>query len=546
MFYKLQLILKAFSKKERLAFLAALLVFAVSLVSLSIIFINGRTKLVPIAGGRHIEGVVGQPVFINPVLSAMSEPDGDLIQLVFAGVSDLLDTNEIENDGKIWKVRIKGDLFWQDGAPLTADDLIFTIKAIQDPALNSPHFSAWKGARVERISVREIKITLPSKYVYFENTLRNLRPIPKHIFENTAFPNMKLAKFNLEPVASGPFKFSKIKKEDSGFISQYELVPNEKYFGQKPYLEGFEFRFYPNDNDLIEAFNSGEVDALSGIDPQRISEVKAPRNTFRFSMPRYFAVFINSASRPVLKSKDFRRALNLATDKNKIIETAFAGFAVLANGPLTEEMEGYWENNEAGYFDRQKAAEELAALGWENNNGALEKDGEKLSLTLTVPDIAFLKKTAEEIKNEWGQIGLALEIKTVSPENFYEEVLADRNYELLLFGNVYGANPDLFSFWHSSEKFHPGLNLSLFDNSTVDKLIEETRTMTSPAGRINNLARAQATIEDEQPAIFLASSEFIYLAEKSLTGPAGDFIPLPSARFKNISDWYVKTARVFK
>lgn len=545
MFYKLKLILKSFSGKERLSFFAALFVFAVSLIALVVFFVNKNTELVAVAGGQYVEGVVGQPTFINPVLSAASEVDGDLIALVFADVSSLLDTEEIENDGKVWRVRIKGDVVWQDGAPLTVDDIIFTIKAIQSPELNSPLLAAWKGAKAERVSSREVKITLPSRYVYFENTLRNLRPIPKHIFENTAFSNLKLAVFNLEPIASGPFKFASLKKEDSGFISRYGLLANEKYFGRKPNLERFEFRFYPNEDDLIEAFNNGEVDGFGGVSPQKISLARAPHNLYRSAMPRYFAIFLNAAANPLLKDKKFRQALALAVDKNAVISNAFAGFAGPAFGPLVKGMEGY-EESAAADFDRQKSLDSFAELGWDKDNGLLKSKDSDLKLILTVPEIDYLKKAAEEIKKSWAEIGLPLEIKAVGLENFYEEALAGRNYELLLFGNIYGSNPDLFSFWHSSEKFHPGLNLSLFDDKDVDNLIEETRTILSAEGRFNNLTRLQATIASQQPAIFLASPEFVYVSKKSLGGYNENFLPLPSFRFRNISEWYVKTARVFK
>ncbi len=547
-------IFKNLSWTERWIFIAACLIFVTSSIFIAVNLLYQDTDLVPIAGGEYIEGLISQPTFINPVLAGSNGSDRDLIELVFSDLLDLTENYKVDESSRTWNIRLKENLLWDDGQPITSDDAIFTIKTIQDSDSRSPLFSMWQEVKSERVSEREIKLILPESYAFFENTLKELKIIPTHIFGSIPAANFRLSDFNLEPIGSGPFKFLSFQKERSGFISEYQLIRNEYYFGQKPYLEKIVFKFYQDEEELIKAFNSGTIGGFGGLNQKNIYKINISHQTFEIRMPRYYAIFFNSYSQDVLKDKNVRLALNYATDRKKIIEKVFDNRALSVEGPLVAGMEGYAaEIYPKENFSLEKASQILEASGWQLNPGGIrernfDKQVKRLEFDLTVPEIPFLVETANLIREDWSKIGVKLNLIVHSPQEINDEIIKTRNYQMIIFGNIFGNgdSPDLYSFWHSSERFYPGLNLALYENKTADALIQSIRKTLNNLKRQADLSSLQSIIIQDYPAIFLFSPHYLYISKNWLKGFDERFIPSTSGRFQNVEKWYVKTARVFK
>jgi len=175
-------IILALTRKERIIFIGALIVLLVSTITYGVIIAQTKTYKVAAEGGEFKEGLVGQPVFINPVIPT-TEVDRDIARIIFSSVSEVADSIKRSDDGKSWNVRLKENVFWHDGERLTADDVIFTLETIQDPDSRSPLHASFQGVAAERVSELEIQFVLQNTYVFFENDhLKNLRIIPEHIF----------------------------------------------------------------------------------------------------------------------------------------------------------------------------------------------------------------------------------------------------------------------------------------------------------------------------------------------------------------------------
>lgn len=552
-------IFKNLSKTEQLIFICAALAFIVAGTFFGVNFIYQNSALEPVSGGEYVEGVLGQPSFINPVLAADSGSDRDLSEILFSNLSDLMENHKMSGNGKIWNVRLKDNIFWDDKEVITSDDIILTIKTIQDPDSRSSQASMWQGVLAERVSEREVKITLPSAYVFFEATLRDLKVIPKHIFGSIPAANLRLSDYNFEPVGDGPFRYDSMVKERSGFISQYQLVRNERYFGDKPYLDKIIFKFYQNEDDLTKAFNAGLIDGVGGLNQKGLSQIGINHQTFELHMPRYYAIFFNQSANGILKDKNIRLALDYATDKTKIIDSVFNGQAMATNGPLVLGMAGYDAKVESQQddFSLDKAGEILSSNGWQlNSDGVAEKFVNKqpqdLEFTLILPDVPALQETANIIKDNWQKIGVKLNLSVRPSDEINSQIIQTRNYEMLLWGNIFENydSPDLSSFWHSSERFYPGLNLTLYQNSAADNLLQGIRVDFNAERRQAELSSLQSLIIADQPVVFLFSPNYIYVTINSLNGFDGStekkFIASANERFKDIEKWYVKTARVFK
>ncbi len=493
--------------------------------------------MVPAFGGTYIEGIVGQPALINPV-NASSEVDQDLVTILFSNLLQLTESYRISDDNRTWIISLKKDLLWDDGQKLTADDVVFTIQTIQDPNANSPAYNDWRDVLVERLDENEIRLTLKTPYAFFMDNLKALRPIPKHIFADIPITNFRLSNYNLEPVGSGPYKYFSFEKERSGFITKYQFEINPKFHGEKPYIENLSFRFFNNTDDLINSLNQGSTMAVGGLDIDVIEKIKRDTEKFQINIPRYYALFFNlSDASPLIRNKEVRWALSLATDKNKIVSSALHNGAMIINGPIFPGLEGYnQEFYKKDTFDIEEAKKTLAGAGLKSTS----------TIDLVVPRISFLTDTANIIKENWEVLGLKVNLITVDPSEVVSQYIKTRNYSAIIFGNILKSNPDIHSFWHSNERFYPGLNLSLYNNKEVDSLLESIQKENSPSTRQKKLTSLQQKITEDQPAIFLFSPSYYYMTTKNLNGFKPSFLASANDRFTDINKWYLKTTRKFK
>ncbi len=169
-----------------------------------------------------------------------------------------------------------------------------------------------------------------------------------------------------------------------------------------------------------------------------------------------------------------------------------------------------------------------------------------LELTITVPQIDFLTKTADILQQQWQAAGIKLNIVTQPADQIGASTIKNRDYEMLLYGNVLGRSSDLFSFWHSSERFYPGLNLAIYNNKSADSLIESIRQNLDPDSRTQQFNTLLSTIVGDYPAVFLYSPDYLYIASKNLHGLDSGFIAEPADIWRIAGKWYLNTARVLK
>lgn len=639
---------RVLNKKEKVLFSSFFLCFFSSLIFLIAFIYLDETEAIPAKGGIYKEGVVGQPRFINPVL-ASSDVDRDLIELLFAGlmkynekgelVPDLAESYKIKEAGRICEVTLKKDIFWQDGQEITSDDVVFTIKTIQDPEYKSPEIVNWTGIIVEKISDRKIIFRLEKPYFPFPEKL-TLKIIPEHIFKEIAIENFALASYNLQgPVGSGPFKLKDLKFDKLGKINSLTLVRNENYYGQTPYLNQISILFFEERNKLYEAFKRKEIDGLVISDPKKVSELEGRKTRLeQASMPRYFAVFFNQKSNELLEKTETRKALILATNKAEIIQQTINGRGEVVNSPSLPGIYGFNHPPQTTEFDLEKAENLLQQIGLQKKDGKLiqqtvpqfhfetrlekgskgqevedlqkclkklpdiypsgkitgyfgeetetaiikfqekyredildpwefeqgtgvvsETTRKKLNevcnpsseesgikLTLVTVDQPFLLETAGMLKEQWEKLGFEVGVQTYNFNELSRSIIRPRQYEMLLFGEILGLIPDPFSFWHSSRIEEPGLNLSLYQNEKVDKLLEGARESRSHKDFQSKLEEFQNILLSDSPALFLYRPDFNYLLLEKIKGASLGLLAEPCKRFSNVENWYIKTKRVWK
>jgi len=550
------------SPVERKILKAALIVLIFCLVYFLIKWYYTSTILVPEDGGTLREGLSSQPTSLNPILS-QNEVDQDLASLVFSGIlksdgkggleNDLADSVERSDDGKIWTVKLRQDVFWQDGQQLTADDVLFTIQAIQDQESRSPWRLSWQGVEVKKFNDFTVIFELKNPFAFFEEKLKQ-KIIPQHIFGNIPLTNLYLSDYNFQPVGSGPYIFEKFEKGKSGFINYYQFKANPNYFLSRPHIDKLVIKFYKSEPELITAFNHREIDLLSGLNIRSLDSIKRGFKEDDVTLPRYFAVFFNQSISKVLSDKNVRYALNYAVDRLELIDKVFQGKAQSVEGPILAGMIGYDPELKFEY-SLDKAASILAKDGWsdENGDGILEKKLNKndsaatpLSFKLVSPESPALIEAASLLKNQWAKIGANVDIQIVSALELQQNYLEPRVYDALIYGNVLNQNPDPFQFWHSSQKFHPGFNLALYENAAVDKVLEDFRQIFDSQLQAADLRKFQSFILADAPAVFLFNPQYPIISAKNVYLTEMSRLNIAAERYFDVQDWYVQTRRAFK
>lgn len=558
-------IIRNFSLKEKIIFFSLAVILATGSLALLWKINNIFLREIPASGGTLTEGIIGTPRFINPIL-AISDADRDMVSLIYSGllrpdnkgslIPDLAEKFEISRDGLSYTFTLKPDLVWQDGKPITSDDIIFTIQQAKDPNIKSPRRASWEGVEIEKLGDLSIRFSLEKPYVPFlENA--SIGILPKHIWKEAMSDQMSFSEFNIKPIGSGPYKIKKINKNSSGIITSYEMVSNKNFALGKPHIKNLILRFYPSEKDLLSAYSKGNIDNISAIAPQSAEKIKRNSSNLKtLSLPRVFGVFFNQNNAQIFSQKEIRSSLNLATDKKRIIDEVFQGFGTKIDYPIPPGTFGALPSEE-DIFSPEKAKALLLKNGWtfnekekiweKNPPAGGKKDILRLEFSLATSDTPDLKQTAELLKSMWENIGARVKVKIFEIGDLNQNVIRPRKYDALLFGEVVGRDPDPFAFWHSSQRNDPGLNIALYTNIKVDKLLEQARTISDNDERRKKYEEFQREVVKDTPAVFLFSPKFIYLLPNYLKGTKEmESITAPSERFSQIYKWHIKTDKVWK
>ena len=550
---------------QSFGFYGRIILFALAVISI-VAVLGGSWKLnqyalveVPKKGGILTEGVIGTPRFINPVL-ATSDADRDLTALIYSGLMrisndgslepDLAEKYTVSPDGRRYTFTLKKDSLWHDGKPVTADDVVFTVQKVLDQELKSPRRANWEGVSVRKDGSFTVEFTLQRAYAAFlENTTLGI--LPKHRWSGMNAEQFTFSEYNGEPIGSGPYKIASISRDDNGIPRSYELAPFKRA-GVYDAKIALTITFYGKSEDMLTAYEQGNIESMSAIPPP-VARILSKRDipVVQAPLPRVFGVFVNQSRAPIFTHAEVRTALSLAAPRERIVQEVLYGYGETIDGPIPPGSFGYMSSPNSTSSQTEKARELLEKNGWmEGSDGVRAKTNkngtETLEFTLDTSNVPELKAVAELLKEEWGRIGVSVRTQYFEESDLKNLVIRPRKYDALLFGEVVGRNPDLFSFWHSSQRLDPGLNIALYTNAAADKFLEEERIALTENERRAKIENFQIIIRDETPAIFLYSPQFIYVIPQGLKGVELPPITTPSDRFARIFEWHYETDRVWK
>ncbi len=506
----------------------------------------------PAHGGSYVEGVAGAPSRVNPLFATFNAVDSDLSSLVFSGLvrlgpkgdvqPDLAELPKVTPDGKSYAFELRRGLIWHDGEPLDAEDVLFTIDAIQDPEFQGDPVLAdvFRDVKTEAPDDHTVIMTLPEPFAPFLSYTA-VGILPRHLLSELDAGGLAETPFNQRPIGSGPFRLTDL--SDTGAT----LESFAAYHLGQPRLEKMEIRFYPDDARLLNALLAEEVGGAlfrPGMDPEDIALIDSEPRWVRRSLhtTAYSLVYLNLTA-PIFEDVEVRHALQQGLDREALIDDLLGGQALPIDSPIIRDLWASTPDPDAYAFDPGRAEELLSDDGWVREESGWVKDGVPLSFVLSSSDDPTQSRVAQEIARQWQELGIQVQVELSGVSQFTEEVLLPREFDAALRTiSLPGPDPDPYPFWHSTQAQGEGLNLSGFSDPFADWLLEDARQTSDIAQRAADYRSFQAIFAEGLPAVLLYTPTYQYVVRADLQEVKPGLLFVLSSRFNDVHLWHTETA----
>ena len=516
---------------------------------------NVSTELVAERGGVFREGVAGNPQYLNPLLCQTHEIDQDLCSLLFRGLTrldasgrvipDLAESWAGTPDGLTYTFRLRQGQFWHDGAPITVDDILFTVEMLQAPDTPAvPDLvELWRAVEVESVDAQTVRFVLDEPFAPFLD-YTSIGLLPKHIWRDVLPAGLISSPLNLTPVGSGPMR---VAQSSAGMI---RLQPNPYLAADTPYISALEFHFYPDYPSIYAAYTKGELDGISRVLPSDLPLAKEREDLQLFAALEsvYVSVIFNlkNPNTPFFQEQPVRQALLYGLNRERLVAQAVSGQGVVADSPIPANSWAYAADLPAFPYDPSRAARILDEAGWidRDADGVRDKEGRALRFVLLANDDPVRSQLIEQISADWRAIGVQAVPQAVSFAGLVSDFLAPRRFDASLVTWSITGDPDPFPLWHSSQSAEGGQNYSGWMNDEADTLIQDARSTIDRGKREALYARFQRLFLEDMPALPLYYPVYTYGVSERVKNVQIGPLNTPSDRFATFSDWYIVTRRV--
>ena len=461
-------------------------------------------------------------------------------------MGDLAQSWTVDKTGKIYTVTLKKGLTWQDGAPFNSADVVFTYDInYQTPEAQSSLYTSWQGVKVTASGPYTVVFSLPNTLSSFPSALTN-GIVPVHLLKKIPAPGLRSADFNTKPVGTGPFMWKFVEVTGSSSTDRQQrisLEPFDHYWVGKPKLDGFSLLTFSDDQHLINAFKNKQINAMSGLETLP-DELAGDNNIQTYTTPLTSEVmsFFNN-SHPLLNNVNIRKALVSGIDRKQLIP--LLPYTVnLLNGPLLPGQIGYSKSVGQLPYNLKQANQLLDQAGWKRGAGGQRfKDGQPLTFSLSSQDTEIYSRVAKFLQDQWSALGVKVMVHYYSGDDLQSDIIANHDYDILLYGINIGVDPDVFAYWDSSQanvNSQGHLNLSEYKSTVADQALEAGRTRLNPAVRAVKYAAFVKAWSQDAPALALYQPSFLYITRNPVFGYERKADNSPVDRFYNVANWMIR------
>ncbi len=520
------------------------------------------------------EGVLSRPTNVNP-LAARSQADRDLIALVFEGLVDrgadgrptpgLAKSWTSSDGGATWTFELVQDRHWQDGEPLTADDVVFTIETLQDPDYHGPGAGSWAGITVSAVGSTSVRFELATPLGGFLD-LATQPIVPRHLLADTAADAMAESPFGAQPIGSGPYDVVELDRDHAVLEPSAALAapgndveasgppgdplatpgptrrPDDDGIG----LKRLEFRYFDDPTALATAFRNGELDAVSGLDPAAATGLSATpgARSMRNPTTTLAAVVLNlHPDEDAFADPRTRLALLGAIDRARIVSVVYGGAATRADGLIPPSS---WAFNPAASpplaRDLKAAAAALTAAGWKKAKDGWHHDGAKAprTLQLLVPDRTMnpiLYAAGSQIGADWTTLGFTVEVVEKDPALIATDHIRTGEFEAAIVDIAIGHDPDLYPLLASSQVRTGGANVIGLQDPLLDDLLEAARKPAAETARVAAYEALQKRLAGGTYLLPIAWPDDVVVLDSRVDGPVSREVADGSERFGDVLTW---------
>jgi peptide/nickel transport system substrate-binding protein len=426
-------------------------------------------------------------------------------------VPSLAESWEVSNDNLTWTFHLREGVKFHNGRDLTAEDVVYSYERIMDEETGSG--VAWRFGSVESVEAVDdltvaIHLTEPSPNLLGRiGAYKGMSIVPQEIVEDETI--------DTHPVGTGPFVFAEYMPGD-----HVTLEANPDYWEEgKPYLDGVTFKIIPDDTVRLTNLQTGEVDWVDSLPPQRVTELATSGDVIvdKVSGGDYWYIGLNLTREP-FDDPLVRQAIAYAIDRGEVAAAAKWDTATPNQGPIPVDSSWYYDYQPYGQ-DLEKARELLAEAGY--------PDGFETELMPTT----FYEETvraAQVLQAHLSQIGIDAEIRSLEWGTWLEEQGAG-NFDMYICGWIGNIDPDDFFYaQHHTDEF---FNFTGYSNPEVDELLEAGRVETDQEARKEIYNQVQQEIIDDAPYVYLYNPDVVQAWQPYVHGYAA--FPTNAKCFEN-------------
>jgi peptide/nickel transport system substrate-binding protein len=450
-------------------------------------------------------------IFYEPL--AGWDGDGNLVPILAAEIPDT-ENDGLSRDGLSVTWKLKPNVRWHDGHPLTADDLVFNWEYASDPATAAVTIATYNKVKVEKVDQLTVRVRFSQPTAYWADAFVGYRGmiLPKHLFEAYKGDKSRDAPANLKPVGTGPYKFVSFNPGDlvTGELNPDYHEPNRPYFdtiemkgggdavsAARAVLQTGEYDYAWNmqvEDEILQRLEKTgrghvEIDPGGAIEHIQLNntdpwtEVDGERSSTK-------------TKHPLLSDPAVRQALTLLVDR-KSVQDYIYGRTGIATGNFLNNPEKYRSKNTKWEFNIDKANQILDAAGWKHGpDGIRAKDGKKLSFVYQTSINAPRQKNQAIVKQACQKAGIEVELKSITASVYFSSDVANPDtyskfYTDIQMYNTTMTEPDPGFFMNqfvsseaaTKENKWQGRNITRWKNEEYDKLFKEAETELDPVKR---------------------------------------------------------------
>ncbi len=504
--------------------------------------------------GTIVDGLEEEPANLNPILSPsetfseivdmslyrnlfMVNPKNQLVPQM-ATVVPTVKNGGISKDGLVYTIHLDPKAKWSNGQPVTSKDVQITYELIMSPEVNAVSKLGWDDVKsFQIVNDKEFKITLKEPDAAFvQDALASVMPgiIPYSVFGKMNPKDVNTAKFNSDPtVTNGPYKFVSWTPG-----ADIEVTANPYWDGPKPKTKNIDFKIIPDQNTLLTNAKSHSINVWYFDPVQDLDQIKAISGaTVHVTKMPVFEMAVVNFKDPVMKDVKVRQAMEMAIDRQAIVQQLYKGNGVLL---AADQSSMAWSSNpklKPYPYDPAQAKQLLTQDGWKmGSDGYFQKNGKDLSITYITTSGNSTREATERLIMFWfKQVGIKMTIKNYPANEYFGSILpSGKGWDLAEFQDQDSSDPPA----GPQELFTPtgSADYGSYNNPTVNKLFAEQAVETNAAKRTQMMQQIETIFHDDLPALWYYAPEEIDTSI-NMTG----YVPNPwDVDTWNCYDWALK------